>query len=133
MNLSAQIEDYYEPNDLPDGSTAAENVDAKIEAVEGNLRLAAARGGDRKEGERLFITFTSAENNANRPAVTPNIMALGNGTVLTPDGGVNGRLVREVFPTLRGKVLGVLVIDFWDELSLEGGEEGDVVGAFLDM
>lgn len=131
-NLSAQIEDYYEPNDLPSNSTAEENVAAKLRAVEGNLRLAAAGG---KGGEEVwYITFTSAENNANHPAVTPNIMALGNGTEVTPQGGVNGRLVREVFPTLRGKGLGVLVIDFWDLLGLdEGGEEGDVVGAFLDL
>lgn len=90
------------------------------------------KGG--KEGGPLFITFTSAENNANHPAVTPNIMALGNGSDVTPEGGVNRRLVGEIFPTLKGKTLGVLVIDFWEQLDLDGGEkEGDVVGAFLDL
>lgn len=157
-NLSAHIEDYYEPRDLsPPNQNATVNIAAKVDAVAGNLRLAAAsisvssslsslsssvdarkdgKEEDEEEGN-LFITFTSAEHSANIPSVTPIIMALGNGTEYTPAGGVNRRLVREILPNLRGKRVGIVIIDFWDGLDLDGrgydqGEE-DVVGAILDL
>ncbi|KAM7223727.1 PLC-like phosphodiesterase [Rhypophila decipiens] len=148
-NLSAHIEDYYEPRDLsPPDQSASVNIDAKVSAVEGSLRLAAASSSlpaeevkEKSEEEEykgeLFITFTSAEHSANHPPVTPIIMALGNGTESTPAGGVNRRLVKEILPTLKGKRVGIVIIDFWDGLDIDGkgyehGEE-DVVGALLDL
>ncbi|KAM7185669.1 PLC-like phosphodiesterase [Rhypophila sp. PSN 637] len=147
-NLTAHIEDYYEPRDLSPDQNASVNIDAKVSAVEGSLRLAASsslitlpaevkeKSEEEHEGE-LFITFTSAEHSANHPPVTPIIMALGNGTESTPAGGVNRRLVREILPTLKGKRVGIVIIDFWDGLDIDGkgyehGEE-DVVGALLDL
>ncbi|KAK3322258.1 PLC-like phosphodiesterase [Apodospora peruviana] len=130
-NLSAHIEDYYEPNDLPEGQkgNASVHIAAKLASVEANLQLAAAnRNDDDVDRDGLFVTFTSAEHNANVPPILPVIMALGNGTDVTPLGGVNRRLVKEVLPKLQGKRLGVLVIDFWDEPA-----DLDLVGTILGL
>ncbi|KAK0630825.1 PLC-like phosphodiesterase [Bombardia bombarda] len=121
-NLSAYIEDYYEPNDLGGANlSAVAIIDAKVAAVEAHLNKAAGGGDD------LYITFTSAEYNLNDPHVTPEIMALGNGTELTPQGGVNQQLVG-VLKGLRGKRLGIVVLDFWDQPG-----DVDLVGAVLGL
>ncbi|KAM7202310.1 PLC-like phosphodiesterase, TIM beta/alpha-barrel-containing domain containing protein [Naviculisporaceae sp. PSN 640] len=144
-NYSAHIEDYYEPRDLmPPNLNASVNIGAKVDAVRRHLDLAAAASSprfDRAEGQEeegnLFITFTSAEHSANIPSVTPIIMALGNGTEYTPEGGMNRQLVKDILPALKGKRVGIVIIDFWDGLDLDGrgyedGEE-DVVGVILDL
>ncbi|KAI1106262.1 PLC-like phosphodiesterase [Jackrogersella minutella] len=104
-SATAFIEDYYEP----DNSTVPDNIAAKTDAAAANLRKAAA--GDK---EALFITFTSAEHNTNTPPVYPQTMALGNGTDVTPNGGVNHQLV-SVLEDFRGSRLGIVVVDFFDE------------------
>ncbi|KAI1777934.1 PLC-like phosphodiesterase [Hypoxylon cercidicola] len=108
-NATAFIEDYYEPADLGDNSTVAENVAAKLDAVRTHLEKAASG-----EEDSLFITFASGEHNANDPPVFPETMALGNGTEATPDGGVNRQLAT-VLRDMRGSRLGIVVLDFFDE------------------
>jgi 1-phosphatidylinositol phosphodiesterase len=120
-NLAAYIEDYYEPNDLAPGLNASVNIAKKFEAVEAHLRKATGQ----EETDSLFITFASAEHNDNVPPVFPEIMALGNGTKNTPDGGVNHRLI-SLLKELKGKRLGVVVVDYWDE-------PGELVDAILGL
>ncbi|KAI1457610.1 PLC-like phosphodiesterase [Annulohypoxylon moriforme] len=108
-NATAYIEDYYEPDVLGENSTVVSNIDAKLVAVKANLQKAAAADKD-----SLFITFASAEHDSNTPPVVPETMALGNGTEVTPNGGVNHQLV-DVLKSLMGKRLGVVVLDFFDE------------------
>ncbi|KAI0847880.1 PLC-like phosphodiesterase [Daldinia vernicosa] len=111
-NETAYVEDYYEPSDLGANSTVAENIQAKMDAVKTHLEKAAAAAGD--AADSLFITFASGENDANVPHVFPQTMALGNGTEVTPDGGVNHQLVK-LLGEMRGSRLGVVVLDFFDE------------------
>lgn len=114
MNLTAYIEDYYEPDDLGDTSTAAENIAAKVNATVSHLELAISDtpGYDGS----LLITFASAEHVTAVPvAVTPQVMALGDGdSSSTPLGGVNQQIV-PVIKSLEGRRLGIVVVDFWDE------------------
>ncbi|KAH7631861.1 PLC-like phosphodiesterase [Sordaria sp. MPI-SDFR-AT-0083] len=146
-NETAYIEDYFEPNDLPNqmNGTVEENVGAKWEAVEEHLRTAAA-ASQRSEGEDdgLWITFTSGEHVLNEPNITPEVMALGpeeqrmpgrkvdGGKGGTVKGGVNEKLLGLLkeggSDGLRGKRLGVVVMDFWE---MEG--EGDLIGALLGL
>ncbi|KAI2466031.1 PLC-like phosphodiesterase [Annulohypoxylon bovei var. microspora] len=111
-NATAYIEDYYEPDVLGENSTVVSNIDAKMAAVKTNLVKAAAGVGE--EGDSLFITFTSAEHDSNTPPVVPETMALGNGTDVTPEGGVNHQLI-DVLKGMKGKRLGIVVLDFFDE------------------
>lgn len=110
-NATAYIEDLYEPTaDLGLAADAAAYIAAKVDAVAAHLRLAAA-----DETGSLFITFSSAEVDAADVAAVPEIMALGNGTDLTPDGGVNQQLLALLTGELKGQRHGVVVVDFWDE------------------
>ncbi|OTB20674.1 hypothetical protein K445DRAFT_324876 [Daldinia sp. EC12] len=117
------IEDYYEPTigSGSSNSSVAENVRAKMEAVKAHLEKAAAATGVAKDS--LFITFASGEHNDNNPPVFPQTMALGNGTEVTPDGGVNHQLAT-LLRKMRGSRLGVVVMDFFDE-------PADLVGLIL--
>ncbi|KAH8894767.1 PLC-like phosphodiesterase [Thozetella sp. PMI_491] len=117
-NLTAYVEDYYEPDDIVGGG-AVENIDAKFNATAAHLAKAAAEAPD-----SLFLTFASAEHNVNVPPITPEVMALGNGTD-TPKGGVNQQLV-PFLQTLKGKRVGVVIVDFWDTPE-------DLVGTILSM
>ncbi|KAJ5921075.1 hypothetical protein N7466_009401 [Penicillium verhagenii] len=109
-NLTAYIEDYYEPL-TPTGSNATENIQWKYNATVGNILKATA-----EHPSSLFWTWASSENTDNTPPDWPKIMAVGNGTAYTPLGGVNQRLV----PFLReqkGKRLGIVMFDFFDQPS----------------
>ncbi len=117
-NLTAYVEDYYEPDDLVDEDAAA-NIAAKLNATTSHLAKAVAEAPD-----SLFITFASAEHTVNAPPVTPEVMAVGNGTA-TPDGGVNQQLV-PFLQTLKGKRVGIVVLDFWDTPE-------DLVGTILSL
>ncbi|KAI1164221.1 PLC-like phosphodiesterase [Nemania serpens] len=108
---SAYIEDYYHPGEY--GPTD-ENIAAKFGAVETHLRSAAA--GDR---DSLFVTFTSGTHVEVDPPVYPVVMALGSrgefGEMRQPAvRGVNQRLLA-LLGGMRGKRLGVVVMDFWEE------------------
>ncbi|KAJ5653688.1 hypothetical protein N7490_000691 [Penicillium lividum] len=108
-NLTAYIEDYYQPL-TPTGSSATENIQWKYNATVGNIQKATT-----EHPSSLFWTWASSENTDNVPADWPKIMAVGNGTY-TPLGGVNQRLV----PFLReqkGKRLGIVMFDFFDQPS----------------
>lgn len=124
MNLSAYIEDYYEPDDLGDNSSAADNIAAKVNATVSHLEMATS---DAPEYARnLFITFASAEHNTAMPvAVTPQIMAIGVGNSSTPLGGVNQQVV-PIIKKLEGRRLGIVIVDFWDE-------PRDMVGRILGL
>jgi 1-phosphatidylinositol phosphodiesterase len=108
--LIADIEDYYEP-DVPPGSNTSLAIAEKVDAVKEHLDEAIEAGHWR--GDELFITFTSARRTESEPLVWPEAMALGDGK-RTPYGGVNAQLVRYLGPR-RGKRLGIVVLDFWDE------------------
>jgi 1-phosphatidylinositol phosphodiesterase len=105
---TAYIEDYYQPL-TPANSTAEENIQWKLNATESHLRLAAGNGAP----DSLFWSFASSTNLVNTPPITPAIQALGNGT-LTPDGGVNARLV-PFLRTMKGKRLGIVMFDFYEQ------------------
>lgn len=104
---TAYIEDYYQPL-TPQGSSAEENIRWKVNATEAHLRMAATSDPD-----SLFWSFASSTNTGNSPPDTPEIQALGNGTV-TPQGGVNQQLV-PFLKTMQGKRLGILMFDFFEE------------------
>ncbi|KAK2604699.1 hypothetical protein N8I77_007608 [Diaporthe amygdali] len=122
LNLTAYIEDYYEPDDLGDNSTAAANIAAKVNATASHL--AKATSGSSDYDGSLFITFASAEHNTALPvAVTPQGMALGTGNSSTPLGGVNQQIL-PVIQSLKGERIGIVVVDFWDE-------PGDLIESIL--
>jgi len=110
-NLTAYIEDYYEPNDLPSGLSASVNIARKLNATAAHLAKAATAFPD-----SLFITFSSGEHNDNVPPIFPEIMALGNGTVDTPLGGVNEQLI-SILGDMGGKRVGIVVLDYWNQPS----------------
>lgn len=104
---TAYIEDYYQPQ-TPLGSSAEENIRWKVNATEAHLRKAADSHPD-----SLFWSFASSTNTPNVPPDTPEIQALGNGT-LTPKGGVNQQLV-PFLKDMKGKRLGILMFDFFEQ------------------
>ncbi|KAJ2974877.1 hypothetical protein NUW58_g8517 [Xylaria curta] len=103
---SAFIEDYYH---LDGFESVAGNIGAKFEAVEDHLRKAA-----KQDFDSLFITFTSATHVEVDPPVYPDVMALGTPAGNPPVRGVNERL-RELLKEMKGRRLGVVVMDFFEE------------------
>jgi len=118
-NLTAYIEDYYE-TDSPIGTDAAYNIGLKYNATTTHILKATTKYPD-----SLFWTWASSEYVINVPADTPRIMALGNGTELTPLGGVNQQLV-PFLKNLKGKRVGIVMFDFFDTPS-------DLVQTLLDL
>lgn len=118
-NLTAYIEDYYEPQ-TPTGSTASENIQWKYNATVANIRKAVQHYPD-----SLFWTWASSENTGNVPPDWPRIMAVGNGTQYTPDGGVNQQLI-PFLKELKGKRLGIVMFDFFNQPS-------DLIDTFLAL
>ncbi|CAN8097148.1 unnamed protein product [Discula destructiva] len=113
QNLTAYVEDYYEPDDLGDDSTAAANIAAKVNATVTYLQKATTVASN--YADSLFITFASAEHVATLPAsVTPKIMAVGAGNSSTPLGGVNQQVL-PVLQKLTDQRMGTVVVDFWDQ------------------
>ena len=106
---TAHIEDYFFPL-TPRNSTAKENIAVKFGATHEMLRYAASPA----HPDDLFWSFASSTNNMNTPSDTPRIQALGNGTLLTPKGGVNQQLVN-VLKELKGKRLGIVMFDFYEQ------------------
>ncbi|KAM3070493.1 hypothetical protein ACMFMG_010316 [Clarireedia jacksonii] len=119
QNSTAYIEDYYEPQ-TPVGSNATLNIEWKYNATTAHLLKATTQYPD-----SLFWTFASSEHNLNLPAVTPRIMATGNGTEYTPSGGVNQRLV-PFLQRLKGKRVGIVMFDFFET-------PGQLVQTLLDL
>lgn len=119
---TAYVEDYYEPDDVALGANVSANVDAKLQATVAHLEKAA---GDEALAGSLFITFASGGHLQSDTPVYPETMALGNGTDVTPLGGVNQQLV-SALRGLRGKRVGIVVLDFWDA-------PGGLVDAILDL
>lgn len=114
LNLTAYVEDYYEPDDLGENSTVAANVAAKVKATTMHLHMATSRKYSHA-ADSLFITFLSAEHVTTTPvAVTPEVMAVGAGNSTTPLGGVNQQIL-PVLKGYRGQRMGVVVVDFWDQ------------------
>lgn len=109
---TAYIEDNYEIGDSATNITAVENIDIKVKASTAHLDLAA--GGNAPDS--LFITFLSSEHLLNDPSMTPRDMALGLEDGSTPKGGVNQQ-VNAYLGAQKGKRLGIVVADFFDEPS----------------
>ncbi|CEJ93627.1 hypothetical protein VHEMI09205 [[Torrubiella] hemipterigena] len=109
---TAYIEDNYEVGDPATNVTAADNIDIKVKASVSHLNF--ATNGNAPDD--LFITFLSSEHLFNDPSMTPRAMALGIGNGSTPKGGVNQQ-VNEYLETKKGKRLGIVVADFFDEPS----------------
>ena len=118
-NATVYIEDYYSMN-LAVGTSAVENIASKFDAVTAHLNFAATQ-----HANSLFWSFASSENDINVPIDTPEIMAIGNGTELTPLGGVNQQLV-PFFEGLKGKRLGIVMFDYFDVPS-------NLIDTFLSM
>ncbi|KAM3414355.1 hypothetical protein BST61_g11000 [Cercospora zeina] len=129
---TAYIEDYFYPM-TEVGSPATTTISMKMNATEAHLQRAASN----HHADRLFWGFASSTNTANVPPDTPQIQALGNGT-LTPEGGVNQQLV-PILKGMKGKRLGIMMFDFFEEpedlvslyLSLLSPEEALHYGAFV--
>ncbi|KAH8657551.1 PLC-like phosphodiesterase [Tricladium varicosporioides] len=118
-NATAYIEDFYEPSELGKGSSASANIQLKYDATTAHILQATTQHLD-----SLFWTWASSEYVTNIPADTPRIMATGNGT-LTPDGGVNQRLL-PFLKSLNGKRMGFVMFDFFDT-------PGNLVETFLGL
>jgi 1-phosphatidylinositol phosphodiesterase len=118
-NLTAYIEDYYQPTS-PIGQGAAYNIELKFNATTEHLLKATTQYPD-----SLFWSFASSNYDTDIPPETPRIMALGNGTELTPKGGVNQQLV-PFLQGVKGKRVGIVMFDFF-------GTPGDLVQTLLDL
>jgi 1-phosphatidylinositol phosphodiesterase len=107
----AHIQDYYSPK-TPTGAPAEENILYKYNATTAFFEYAASNAAP----DELFWSFASSTKTGDKPPSTPRIQALGNGTELTPDGGVNDRLLvylqRE---EMQGKRLGIVMFDFYEQ------------------
>ncbi|KUI55523.1 1-phosphatidylinositol phosphodiesterase [Cytospora mali] len=113
LNLTAYAEDYYEPDDLGHDSSAAANIAAKVNAIVAHLQMATSEYFN--HADNLFITYASGEHILTWPeAVTPQIMAVGDGNSSTPLGGVNQQ-IHPILKGFRGKRIGIVVVDFWDQ------------------
>jgi len=125
-NGTAYIEDYYQPL-TPFGSSAAENIQWKYNATTSHLLRAAGVAGNQsvEEEQALWWTWASGENVDNIPFDYPKIIAIGNGTKYTPEGGVNQKLV-PFFKTLKGKRVGIVMFDFYET-------PGDLVETLLSL
>jgi 1-phosphatidylinositol phosphodiesterase len=119
QNLTAYIEDFYE-TDAPIGTNASLNIQWKYNATTAHLIKATTSHPD-----SLFWTWASSEWTGNVPPDFPRIMALGNGTELTPEGGVNQKLV-PFLERLKGKRMGIVMFDFF-------GTPGDLIETFLGI
>ena len=64
--------------------------------------------------QNLFWTFASSTKLPNTPPITPAMQALGNGSGVTPLGGVNHQLV-PILREMRGQRLGIVMFDFYEE------------------
>lgn len=114
-NLTAYIEDYYEPT----GSNATENIQWKYNATTSHIIKATT-----EYPNSLFWTWASSENTDIVPPVWPRIMAIGNGT-LTPQGGVNQRLL-PFLKKQKGKRVGIVMFDYFDVPT-------DLINEFLNL
>lgn len=119
QQLTAYIEDFYEI-EADVGTSAAVNIQWKYNATTAHLTKAINEHPD-----SLFWTFASSEHNTNTPPDFPRTMALGNGTNLTPDGGVNHKLLSFLRQS-KGKRLGIVMLDFYNQ-------PDDLVDAILDL
>lgn len=110
-NSVAHIEDYYAPQ-TPTGAPASENIQAKYDATTAFWEYAASNTAPNE----LFWSFASSTKTGDTPPSTPRIQALGNGTELTPLGGVNDRLLKYLKQgEMQGKRLGIVMFDFYEQ------------------
>jgi len=124
-NATAYVEDYYEPtaeDGVPLSANASANIAAKLAATARHLAKAADAA---TAPDGFFITFASAERNDAVVPVYPETMAVGNASAPEPFTGVNQALL-PVLGTLRGKRVGVVVLDFV-------GEPPGLVDAILNL
>lgn len=105
----AHIQDYYSPR-TPSGSSAETNILSKWNATVRFFDYAASDAAP----DELFWSFASSTKTGDKPPSTPRIQALGNGTELTPEGGVNHRL-NGYLDGLQGKRLGIVMFDFYEK------------------
>ena len=106
-NLTAYIEDFYQTNSLV-GSGAPLNIQWKYNATTAHIIKATTMYPD-----SLFWSFASSEYTSDTPPETPKIMAVGNGSQITPLGGVNQRLM-PFLQQQKGKRVGIIMFDFFD-------------------
>lgn len=117
-NGTAYIEDYYEPQ-TPSLSNAAVNIQSKYNATTAHLLKAA---DESLAPDGLWWTWASGGKLSG--GVTPEIMAIGNGTH-TPDGGINQKLVN-FLGGMGGKRVGIVMFDFY-------ATPGDLVETLLSL
>lgn len=119
-HATAHIQDYYSPQ-TPAGAPAEENILAKLNATTRFFDYAASDSAP----DELFWSFASSTKTGDSPPSTPRIQARGNGTEVTPEGGVNDRLV-EYFKGTKGKRLGIVMFDFHEQ-------PGELLRSFLEI
>ncbi|KAG6853271.1 hypothetical protein C0991_005542 [Blastosporella zonata] len=103
-NQVAYIEDYYYMDELTTDAGTAANVDLKY-----NTTIAHIQNATQYNRNQLYISFASASHNDAVPQVSPQIMAIGDGTVP----GVNQKLL-PWFQARKGQRFGVVMLDFYD-------------------
>jgi 1-phosphatidylinositol phosphodiesterase len=109
----AHIQDYYSPQ-TPTGASISTNIASKLNATLSFFAFAASLSTP--EEDSLFWSFCSSTKTGDKPPSTPRMQALGNGTELTPNGGVNNHL-EEVFTRgdFKDKRLGIVMFDFYEQ------------------
>ncbi|KAJ7486774.1 PLC-like phosphodiesterase [Mycena latifolia] len=103
----AYIQDTFLPL-VPPNSGAAANIASKFEVVMAHLAKAMNRSPSADRVEALYISFASAHAKGDIVPLTPDIIALGQGSTE----GMNARLL-PWFRQHRGKHFGVVFLDFY--------------------
>ncbi|ESZ93515.1 hypothetical protein SBOR_6096 [Sclerotinia borealis F-4128] len=106
-HITAYIEDYYEP-ETPSQSNATLNIQWKYNATTTHLLKAADKS---LAPDSLWWTWASGGQISD--GVSPEIMAVGNGTAYTPTGGINQKLVT-FLKGMEGKRVGIVMFDFFE-------------------
>ncbi|CAD6456965.1 724e29fa-ea1e-4671-aa3e-70969d9d4ee6 [Sclerotinia trifoliorum] len=117
-NSTAYIEDYYEPQ-TPSPSNATVNIQWKYNATTAHLLKAA---DESLAPDSLWWTWASGGKLSD--GITPELMAIGNGTY-TPDGGINQKLVN-FLKGMKGKRVGIVMFDFYET-------PGDLIETLLSL
>jgi 1-phosphatidylinositol phosphodiesterase len=109
----AHIQDYYSPQTAA-GASISTNIASKLNATLAFFAFAAS--ASTSDDQDLWWSFGSSTKTGDKPPSTPRMQALGNGTDLTPDGGVNNHL-KVVFTRgdFEGKRLGIVMFDFYEQ------------------
>ncbi len=120
-HLTAYIEDHYDIGDAAPGASVAANIQIKYNDTTANILKAV--GPQFKDS--LFWSWASSEHTELTPPITPEIMAVGNGSSITPKGGVNNQLL-PFFQKYNKQRMGFVMFDYFDV-------PGNLIETFLNL